>query len=555
MSRKNLRYGFGHILSKKPPRSKFNRNHTHLTAFNAGELIPILIEEIQPGDNWKIKIASIIRQSTLIKPIMDTAYIDVATYWVPYRIIMDNWKKFMGENNDPWAVDFETKIPKVTAPSGGWETGTIADYMNIPIKKDLTISALQFRAYAKIVNDWYRDQNLQEATHINFGDSTTEGSNGNNYITDLEKGGKPFIANKYHDYYTSCLPGPQKGEAVTINIGGKVPVTAETTPSETGRMTFIKAQAQAFQAISVGQTIPAGWKKKTGGIELEPAFIANETTPTDNDVTLMSYDKLYADLSQTTGLTINQLRNYIVLQQMLEKDARSGTRYVEFLKAHFGVTSPDATQQRSEFLGGTHEPLEVHQVSQTTPGTNTSPQANLAAFGQTNIKHHIPEKTFMEHGVIITLACIRYKHTYQQGIEKQFMREERNDFHDPIFSNIGEQPIYNYEIFAQGNDQDKEIFGFNEPWIDYRVKQNRVTGKMRSTATQPLDAYHYADNYNTLPKLSPEWIQEDKTNLDRTLAIKSTGENAEPQFQVGFMIMTKTERPLPVYSIPGLNKI
>lgn len=543
MRKNKLVYSFENTIGSHPKHSKFFRNQEHKTTMNASDLIPIFIDEVLPGDTFKLTTKAVIRQTTLIKPVMDNSYIDISYYFIPNRLVMDDWKKFMGENTDgAWAVQTKPTIPQITSPTGGWEIGTIADYMGIPTGiSNLSVSALPFRAYALIYNEWYRDQNLQQEAHLDKGNATKTGTNDKNYITDLECGGMPAKAGKYHDYFTSALPAPQKGQPIKLPLGDLAPVTTgkqqEATPTT----------ALSWQVIN-SKTTPSG-------------IIGTDTKGiTNSDGTNKTGDKiapnnLYADLRQATSITINELREAITMQQLLELDARGGTRYVEMLKSHFGVNSGDARQQRPEYLGGIHQPLTVQQVPQTNSTDATTPQANLAAFGHSGLENRSFKKSFTEHGHIIGIATIRYNHTYQQGLEKMWSRKDREDFYDPIFANIGEQPILNKEIFAQGTDKDSETFGYQEPWAEYRYKPNRVSGKFRSKAKDPLDIWHYGDFYKELPKLSAEWIQEDQSNIDRTLAIKSTGENAEPQYQCDFFFKNEIERPMPTYSIPGLHKI
>lgn len=555
MKKNKLVYGFQTALDRSPQHSVFTRNSQLTTAFNAGDLVPIYLDEILPGDNVKMDVKALVRQTTMIRPVMDVANIDVFAFFVPNRIIWDDFKKFFGENNDPWAVTDEVLIPIVKAPSDGWKVGTIADYMGLPVnKKGLQVNALPFRAYAQIVNDWFRDQNLQSASHINKTNSDGSGSNGNDYIKDLELGGKPFIANKYHDYFTSALPSPQKGLPITLNIGGKAPVI-------TGDVRDVKGSKpinfQYLDDFNIGpkQVQTVGLQNK--GVAKNGEFVSFGSYQSESNTHSLGINNLYADLSSATGISINDLRQAIAYQHMLEKDARSGTRYVEYLRAHFGVNSPDATQQRAEYLGGYHKPLNVNTVPQTSntidSGGVKSPQAGLAAFGESFLSQSMINKTFLEHGYLILVACVRYEHSYQQGVEQLWTRRIRNDIYDPIFANIGEQPIKNKEIYFSGDEKvDNEIFGYNEAWASYRTKFSKVTGMMRSV-DKGLDVYHYADNYSKLPKLSAEWLREDKSNIDRTLAIKSTDDM--PQFQSDFYFEVMHERPMPVFSIPGIDKI
>lgn len=549
MRKNKLIYNFENTIGSHPKHSKWFKNQEHKTTMNASDLIPIFIDEVLPGDTFKLTTKAVIRQTTLIKPVMDNSYIDISYYFVPNRLIWDDWKKFMGENTDgAWAIQTKPTIPQITAPANGWEIGTIADYMGIPTGiTNLSVSALPIRAYTLIYNEWYRDQNLQQEAHLDKGNATKQGTNGNTYTTDIECGGMPAKAGKYHDYFTSALPSPQKGNPITLPLGDLAPIlpnTKEIKPE-------IIKKTPTIHWANVTDGLPYGFGQlgatKEGKTLTQGSSLTSGVQVVPNN--------LYADLRQATSITVNELREAITMQQLLELDARGGTRYVEMLKSHFGVNSADARQQRPEYLGGIHQPLTVQQVPQTNSTDTTSPQGNLAAYSHSGLTNKSFKKSFTEHGHIIGIATIRYNHTYQQGLEKMWSRKDREDFYDPIFANIGEQPILNKEIFAQGTSKDNEIFGYQEPWAEYRYKPNRVSGKFRSKAKDPLDIWHYGDYYTELPKLSATWIQEDQNNIDRTLAIKSTGENAEPQYQCDFFFKNEIERPMPTYSIPGLHKI
>lgn len=554
MIKNRMKHRFEASLSNKKPRSKFYRPSEHKTTMNAGDIIPIYLDEIVPGDTFNMLTKAKIRQSTLIKPVMDNAYVDIMYFAVYTRTIWEDWEKFWGYNEDAWAEETPITTPKINSPEKGWETGTIADYMGIPTGKKFTnLEALPFRAYAKIYNDWFRDQNNQKATHITLKTTTTTGSNGNDITTDLEKGGKPAIAGKYHDYFTSALPSQQKGKPISIKMGDIAEVhamskTFETTNQDTN-ITFKMPDAQASKNYQATLTTSVTGKQGTLTYKNADTSTASVTQAIPNN--------LYANLKDATAVTINELRSAITLQQMLELDARGGTRYTEYVQAHFGVHSADARLQRSEYLGGTHQPISIFDVFQTSSTDATSPQGNISAYGVTGMAKRNFNKSFTEHGYIIGIAVIRYNHTYQQGIEPLWRRSTKYSFYDPIFAHISEQPILNEEIFAQGTEKDKETFGFKEPWAEYRYKPNRTSGKMRGGLDKDgsLAYWHYADIYKELPKLSPTWIIEDKNNIDRTLQIKSSGENAEPQFIADFYFELECTRPMPTYSIPGLQRI
>lgn len=563
---------FKNTFSKTPERAIYNLSSTLKTTMNTGDIVPLDVHEVIPGDSINWSIQSLLRQSTMIKPVLDNAYVDVMSFFVPSRLIWDDFQKFFGENDDEWAQVADIVIPKIQAPEGGWGVETIADYLGVPPNKPAVLNALPFRAYAKIFNDWFRDQNLMKSSHIDMSSNTLTGSNGDNYITDLALGGKPAKASKYHDYFTSGLVSPQKGEAVTIGLAGAAPVQSRND------LPGVKYINTPRWATANGEAI----LDPGGGLDNQPQFNVNGkenhtgviqvgvnrefggdnkriqygTSAADlKERKDIYFENLYADLSEATGITINDLRNAITIQQMLELDARSGTRYTEYLHGHFGVNNGDLRMQRSEYLGGFHKPLGIQQVPQLS-STSDTPQGNLAAFGETRVREgdtQAIKKTFSEHGYILTVATVRYYHTYQQGLDRLFTVNSKYDLYDPIFANIGEQPIYNSEIFLTGDNKiDNEVFAFNEAWARYRYKPNRTSGKMRSADKDSLDVYHYGDFYKETPKLSAEWMWEDPTNIDRTLAIKST---EQPQFQVDFYFQRMDERPLPARAIPGLKRI
>lgn len=547
-------HNFQTTFGNHPKRSKFYRNHNHLTTMNSADLVPIYWDEVLPGDTFNIKTNLLVRQNTMIKPVMDNSQIDITYFFVPTRIVWDDWKYFMGENPiSAWADKTVYPMPQIVAPAGGFETGTIADYMGIPIKKsNLSVCSLPIRAYTLIFNEWWRDENLQQPSNLTVESVNTQGTNGKNQITDIQTGGYPAKSNKLHDYFTSALPAPQKGEAVKIALGSLAEIHAKPEQYDTTK----DPATLMFTTITQGEASPLYYANTTN-LNAAGLKTAGNEIPISQVKQNAQFTNLYADLSKATAITINEFRNAATLQQMLELDARGGTRYTEYIKSHFGIDSGDARQQRPEYLGGFTQSISINQVAQTSASTdNTKPLGTLGAWSHTMGQHSkTVNKTFTEHGYIIGIATIRYKHSYQQGIEKAWLRSSKYDFYDPIFANIGEQPILNAEIYAQGNDTDKGTFGFKEPWAEYRYKPNRISGQMRSQATTPLDYWHYGDNYNNLPTLSDAWIREDATNIDRTLAIKSTGTNSEPQYTTDFNFEIQVERPIPTYSIPGLKRI
>ena len=540
-------------------RSTFYQKYGIKTSFNAGQLIPLDWQEVLPGDTFSVDMACVVRMSTPIHPIMDVIWLDTYFFFVPARLCWNHWKEFMGENTtSAWEQETEYEIPQITAPTDGWAKGSIMDYMGIPTKvNNLSVNHMPVRAYVNIWNEWFRDENLQDPAYIDLGDTTTAGSNGSTYVTDAIKGGMPLPVNKYQDYFTTALPQPQKGPDITLPIGDTAPVTIQGN----GKSIILTDGTNNFGLMGQQENLKA---VRPTGYNYEAQNLPHIYTPTpagaDKFITnnlLVGFDKGTegtglkgtADLSTATAANINSIRLAFQMQKALEKDARGGTRYVEMIKAHFGVTSPDARQQRPEYLGGTRMPIDINQVVQTSSTDSTSPQGNTAAYSVTGYKGNGYTKSFTEHGFVLTLVAIRTTHTYQQGIERKWSRHRRFDYYFPVFANIGEQAILNKEIYAQGNEEDNEAFGYQEPWAEYRYIQNRVSGAMRSNYAQKLDSWHLADDYDSLPILGSEWIQETKANIDRTLAVQSS---AEDQFFGDFYFINKATRPMPMYGIPGL---
>lgn len=551
MSR-NAQSMFSQLPDVNISRSTFDRNMSHKTTFNAGRLVPFYIDEVLPGDTHSVTTSKLVRLQTMLTPIMDNIYLDTYYFFVPNRIVWEHWRELMGENRQSaWLSDIEYEVPIVTPPSGGWIKGTIADYLGVPtgIESSDGVSCLPFRAYAKIVDDWFRDQNLQDPVLIPLDDVNVVGVNSDNYITDLVKGGMPFVAAKYHDYFTSCLPAPQKGPDVTIStVGGLIPVVPNAVLHDSS---FYPKVNTTFSDLSSNSTILTGGAEHFLGIGRDDGRMVqgeSSTAGLSTDSTV-AFNNLYADISTLTVATVNQLRMAFQVQKLYEKDARGGTRYIEVLKSHFGVISPDARQQRSEYLGGNRIPINVNQIIQTSESAET-PQGTLTGQSYTLDNNRDFTKSFTEHGFVIGVCVARYDHTYQQGLERFWFRRDRLDFYWPVLANIGEQAVFNREIFLSGDSSvDGEVFGYQEAWADYRYKTNRVSGEMRSSSPTPLDSWHLADEYSTTPALSSSWIQETAVNLDRVLAITS---DVSDQFFCDIYVRNRCTRPMPMYSIPGL---
>lgn len=561
-------------------RSRFDLSSSHKTTFNTGDIIPIYTDtDILPGDTVNMNMAELVRMATPIHPIMDNLYMDIYWFFVPHRLVWDHWAEFWGENEDPWVRETEYNIPTITAPSGGWQKGTIADYMGIPTKvNNIKPNAFGFRAYSKIWRDWFRDENLKPASHLYKDDTNRTGSNGNNYITDIELGGMPAKAAKLHDYFTSALPQPQKGPAVEISMGGYAPAVFDKT--------------QPIPVRTYGMNTIKNYYGETENHFLNaPAYFRNTTAATTNNYTLIASESKYQqgntntyntnkssvgytgnidtasmgefinlgiptsdiglniDLSQASTITINQLRTAFAIQKYYENAGLHGTRYIEYIRSVFGVTSSDARMQRAEYLGGQRIPINIDQVLQTSATNDVSPQGNTAAFSCTYNAGDMFTRSFEEHGTLMCLAVVRTEHTYQQGLAKMWTRKTWTDFYNPFFANLGEQAILNENIYAQGTNADKEAFGYQEAWAEYRYRNSYVSADMRSNSDGTLDAWHFADYYTQQPILGSTWIDEPKENVDRTIAVTSA---IAHQFIADFYFKGFYTRPMPVYSVPGL---
>lgn len=537
-------------------RSRFDRSASLKTSFNAGDVVPFFLEEVLPGDTFSVDTSKVVRMQTLLTPMMDNVYLDTYYFFVPNRLVWDHWKEFCGENTESaWIPQTEYTMPQITSPAGqGWSVGTLADYFGIPTGvAGLSVSALPFRAYALIMNEWFRDQNLQDPLVVPTDDSTVAGVNTGTLVTDVAKGGKPFIAAKYHDYFTSALPAPQKGPDVTIPVatGGEINVVGNG--KSLGLTDGIKNyglgafDAKLYAADSLFSQ-NAGSPYTTGNTPGNLALGVPTQAQLGNDLSNSGLIGVQSAVAQAA--TINQLRLAFQIQKFYEQQARGGSRYTEVVRSFFGVTSPDARLQRPEYLGGNRVPINVNQiVQQSGTQSGTTPQGTVVGQSLTTDKHSDFTKSFTEHGLIIGVMVARYDHTYQQGLNRLWSRKDKFDFYWPVFANIGEQAIKNKEIFAQGTDKDNEVFGYQEAWAEYRYKPNMVTGEMRSAYAQSLDVWHLADDYSTLPSLSDSWIREDKANIDRVLAVTSAVSN---QFFADIFVKNYCTRPMPMYSVPGL---
>ena len=522
------------------PRSKFDCQSTHKTTFDAGYLVPVYVDEVLPGDTFNLNMTAFARMATPLYPVMDNLHLESFFFFVPNRLIWNNWQKFMGEQNNP-GDSISYVVPQQVSPANGYTVGSLQDYMGLPtvgqVTTGKTVSHCAFwpRAYNLIYNEWFRDENLQNSVVVDKGDGPDTVTN----YTLLRRG-------KRKDYFTSALPWPQKGDPVTLPLGTTAPVygTGKSLGLTDGTGLYgLRADSGGGLYGTAG-----AYNQTLGGNHATGANITSK----DIGVVSTGVSGLYADLSQATAATINQIRQSFQIQKLLERDARGGTRYTEIIRSHFGVISPDARLQRPEYLGGGSTDININPIAQTS-GTSasgtTTPLGTLAAMGTTLAHNHGFTQSFVEHGVIIGIVAVRADLTYQQGLQKMWSRSTRYDFYFPAFSHLGEQAILNQEIYVTGDTGDTGVFGYQERWAEYRFYPSRISSLFRSTASGTIDAWHLAQKFTTTPTLNSTFIV-DNPPVSRTLAVGSSANGQQFIFDSFFDV--KKARPMPMYSVPGL---
>lgn len=559
MNRNNERH-FNQIPEMKASRTRFNRDQTILTTFDSGELIPFYVDEVLPGDTFNVNTSAIIRMTTPKYPVMDDAFIDFYYFYCPNRILWDNFKQFMGEvESTPWMPEKTYKVPQIkingTKEKPAPDEKTILDYMGIPTKVEnaFSVNALPIRAYVKIWNEFFRDENVENAAKYRTNDTDViyqaNGATLEYKLSLAENGGYCLPVNKFHDYFSSCLPYAQRGPEVTLPLAGNAPIRLADAE---GNYQNFKGQVEMVLGTTNTSNVPGSLRygNFTGAPGEKKAMEFSGKEKTSGEIGTGGW--MYADLSSVTAATINDLRKAVAVQQYYEALARGGSRYREQVQALWDVVISDKTVQVPEYLGGGRYHVNINQIVQTS-GQQTNqdtPIGETGAMSVTPINESSFTKSFEEHGFVIGVCCVRHNHSYQQGLERFWSRTDRLDYYVPQFANLGEQPVKKKEIMLTGSGTDEETFGYQEAWADYRMKPNRVSGKMRSNATGTLDFWHYADNYPEVPTLSQEWMAEGKSEIARTLIVQD-----EPQFFGAIRVANKTTRRMPLYSVPGLYKL
>ena len=551
-------------------RSVQDLSHSMKFSFNTFECIPFTWFPVLPGDTISIDTSKVVRVQPLVCPVMDDLYLDTYYFFVPNRLVWDHWINFMGENTaSAWTPQVEYTIPQLLMPSNGFDAGTIADYLGVPIgvgamgPKQNSVSALPFRAYALIMDQWFRSEVVDNPVHVYKDDTNRTGVNTGDQVTDIELGGKPFIACKLPDYFNTCTPSPQKGAPVNLFETGKIPVyptndrvwkngSGITIPSDADDMKWYTVNTNSAgvpqSAYSDSSTkYNFGLKPRNSLTYMRDSAPSTVTSNFTDGIGIVPAN-LFADLASATPFTINDLRTAFAIQRYMERQAISGSRYIEYIKAFYNVDSPDARLQRAEYLGGNRIPLNIAQVTQTSATDNVTPQGNVAGMSHTGDSHSDFTKSFTEDGIIMGICVCRYKNSYQQGASRHFLAKTKYDFYNPVFANLGNMAVKTDEIYFATNTHE-DVFGYQEAWAHYRYLPNRIAGELRSDYSTPLDMWHFADDYASRPYLDATWMHGDKTNVDRALAVTSSVSN---QLIADFYLDITAARPMPSYSIPGL---
>jgi hypothetical protein len=537
---------YGHSLQNVPiprfPRARFNLSHSVTTSMDVGTLYPIDWQEVVPGDVFKCRAFDVSRvTSSFLKPVMDNLFLDVYHFFVPHRLVYDDFEKVFGNPNPSAYTDND--LEEVPMTYGEVKSGSVGDYLGLPlgsISQNKPVSVLPFRSFALIYDKYFRNENTTDEIYIQKKGFSLSELLGDNVFAPNSYCGKLPKVNKYKDYFTSCVPNPQKGAPVSFNLGERALVLADQM--ELVDPSLLKPVQ--FRAVPSGDLPVPGVINVTS--TLGNAYTAKTPTVGENNPSPLGINNLYADLSNANSISVDDLRLAFAFQKMLERDAIYGSRYNEYLYGHFGVHIPDAYIQFPQYLGGGRTPLNIVQVAQTSIGTEESPLGNVSAYSWTNGRTGYSRK-FKEHGIVMTVACLRYRHTYQQGIAKKWRRKVREDFYDPLFSTIGQQPVYTTELYAKAGPE--AVFGYREAWSELRNIPNTISGQMRSNASNSLDIWHFADFYFSSPTLSQSFTEEIPDFVDRTLSVPSSSQN---NFILNFYFDMSAVRKMPVYSMPSL---